>query len=132
MTVNVDIKKKELFRDSLNTNFGPDITGMNLTSPFYKRRIIMKLPPSTKFIIYLLRIKGPMNRKQIIRETMMPDRTVGYALKLLLENNLIQKEDPYVVIEGSSRRRGKTRKRDRRITNYNLVSPILPFEIADA
>ncbi|TFG05530.1 MAG: hypothetical protein EU536_01445 [Promethearchaeota archaeon] len=88
----------------------------------------MKLPPSAKFIVYLLKFKGSMNRKSIIQETMMPDRTVGFALKLLLEKSLIHKEQPdFNQRRGSSGRR--RRKRDRRITNYNLTNNLLPFDL---
>ncbi|MHA1265488.1 MAG: hypothetical protein ACTSRS_09660 [Candidatus Helarchaeota archaeon] len=103
--------------------------------PFFQQREIMKLPPSAKFILYLLKHKGAMNRKRIIQETMMPDRTVGFALKLLLEKRIIQKEDPKYAtndLQTSSIRRRKRRKQDRRITNYNLVSTILPYQLAEA
>ena len=99
--------------------------------PFYQQREIMKLPPSAKFILYLLKLKGPMNRKRIIQQTLMPDRTVGFALKLLLDKNLIYKEDPS---ESWKRTQGKRKRRrqDRRITNYNLVHAMLPYEMAEA
>ncbi|NVM55737.1 MAG: hypothetical protein HWN66_18705 [Candidatus Helarchaeota archaeon] len=98
--------------------------------PFYKQREIMKLPPSAKFILFLLKLKGSMNRKRIIQETMMPDRTVGFALKLLLDKNLIEKEragSKKSLVYGKRRRR----KQDRRIANYNLISTALPYEMAE-
>ena len=107
-------------------------TGLNhnrVSASFFQKRVIMKLPPSAKFIMYLLKFRGSMNRKRIIQETMMPDRTVGFALKLLLEKNLIRKEDPSLNPKPSTAGRRKRRKRDRRITNYNLINTILPFEI---
>ena len=100
--------------------------------PFYKQREILRLPPSAKFILYLLKLKGPMNRKRIIQETLMPDRTVGFALKLLLERNIVRKEDPSVSNRFTAHGRRKKRKIDRRITNYNLVHTMLPFELAEA
>jgi len=93
---------------------------------------IMRLSPSAKFILYLLKQKGPMNRKRIINETMMPDRTVGFALKMLLEKNLIEKVDLLNSLdynEGILNNRRKKHKLDHRITSYQIVSPILPFEI---
>ena len=104
-------------------------TERNLGSHFYQKREIMRLPPSAKFIMYLLRMKGAMNRKRIIQETLMPDRTVGFALKLLLEKNLIKKEDRDGIMNPSSGQRRRRHKRDRRITKYNLISSILPYEI---
>lgn len=100
--------------------------------PFYQQREILKLPPSAKFILYLLKLKGSMNRKRIIQETLMPDRTVGFALKMLLEKNIIQKEDPSVARRVSSQGRRKRHKQDRRITNYNLVNALLPYQLAEA
>ena len=110
-------------------DFEPNLKRNKISTSFFQKRLIMKLPPSAKFIMYLLKFRGSMNRKRIIQETMMPDRTVGFALKLLLEKNLIRKEDPSLNQKVSVNGRRKRRKRDRRITNYNLVNTILPFEI---
>lgn len=101
-------------------------------APFYQEREIMRLPPSAKFILYLLKLKGPMNRKRIIKETLMPDRTVGFALKLLLDKNLISKEDPTTSNGNSVTRQRRRQKQDRRITNYTLVSSIFPQEMISA
>ena len=100
--------------------------------PFYRERAIMKLPPSAKFILYLLKLKGSLNRKRIIQETMMPDRTVGFALKMLLDKGLIYKEDPSKSRQALTQGRRRRRKQDRRITNYNLVSSVFPYEMAEA
>ncbi len=109
-------------------NYKSGLSRHKVSSSFFQKREIMKLPPSAKFILYLLKFRGAMNRKRIIQETMMPDRTVGFALKLLLEKNLIRKEDPSLSQKTLATGRRKRRKRDRRITNYNLVNTILPFE----
>ena len=100
-------------------------------STFYQQRKIMKLPPSAKFIIYLLK-KGPMNRKRLIQETLMPDRTVGFALKLLLEEGFITKESSTFKTKKSSTEKSRRRRQDRRIINYNLVSSMFPPEMAEA
>ncbi|MHA1649259.1 MAG: hypothetical protein ACTSYB_03615 [Candidatus Helarchaeota archaeon] len=100
-------------------------------SPFFERRKIMKLPPSAKFILYLLKLKGPMNRKKIIQETLMPDRTVGFALKLLLEEGFIQKEDPDKIKATNMKSKRKRKKQDRRIIHYGLVNMMLPYEFAE-
>ncbi|MFX1296879.1 MAG: hypothetical protein ACFFD2_18735 [Promethearchaeota archaeon] len=101
-------------------------------SSFYEQRKIMKLPPSAKFILFLLKLKGPMNRKKIIQESLMPDRTIGFALKLLLDKGLIKKEDPNSTSKSSSKGKRKYRKQDRRITNYSLASIILPYEVVES
>jgi hypothetical protein len=96
--------------------------------PYYFKREISGLPPSAKFIIYLLKMKGVMNRKEIIQATLMPDRTVGFALKMLKEKSLIEITDPKTLNSGASQSRRKRRmKVDRRITNYNLSSSIMPY-----
>jgi predicted transcriptional regulator len=100
-------------------------------SPFYEERKVMKLPPSAKFIMYLLKLKGPMNRKRIIRETLMPDRTVGFALKLLLEEGFIKKEDPAITRKRTSEGKRRRKKIDHRITNYALTLPMFPYELAE-
>ncbi len=100
-------------------------------SPFDQQRKVMSLPPSAKFILYLLKLKGPMNRKKIILETLMPDRTVGFALKLLLEENFIEKQDQDEIDMTHSNGKRKRRRQDRRITNYNLTSAYFPYEMAE-
>jgi len=101
--------------------------------PYYLKREISSLPPSAKFIIYLLKNKGVMNRKEIILNTLMPDRTVGFALKLLKEKNLIEIADPKKLLnEREMPRRKRRMKIDRRITNYNLTSAVLPYLMGNA
>jgi DNA-binding transcriptional ArsR family regulator len=99
----------------------------HLPNGFYQRRELFKLPPSAKFILFLLKLKGPLNRKRIIQETMMPDRTVGFALKKLLEKELIEKVDLKDMPRRSSGKRRRRRRQDRRVTNYNLIPGLMPF-----
>ncbi|MHA1130643.1 MAG: hypothetical protein ACTSRC_17030 [Candidatus Helarchaeota archaeon] len=100
-------------------------------SPFYDQRRVMKLPPSAKFILYLLKLKGPMNRKRLIQETLMPDRTVGFALKLLLNEQIIEKEDPAAARQRLPKGKRKRKRQDRRITNYTLTSSMHTYEFAE-
>ncbi|MDD1776536.1 MAG: hypothetical protein LUQ65_00070 [Candidatus Helarchaeota archaeon] len=95
--------------------------------PYLQKREINQLPPSAKFIIYLLKMKGTLNRKEIIQNTLMPDRTVGFALKLLKEKSLIEIVDPRTLIPALSQRRKRRIKPDRRITNYKLVTTVVPY-----
>ncbi|MHA1309946.1 MAG: MarR family transcriptional regulator [Candidatus Helarchaeota archaeon] len=76
-------------------------------------RTIYNLPPSAKFILYVLNKKGATSRKDIIDETLLSSRTVGHALKLLLESKLIEKVKP-------SRDKPKSRI-DNRIVKYRLT-----------
>ncbi len=56
--------------------------------------IILNLPPSAKFIIYILDQRGKLNRKEIEKITLLPKRTIGYALKKLLKIGLVSKREP--------------------------------------
>jgi predicted DNA-binding protein (UPF0278 family) len=58
---------------------------------FQSYQKILDLPPAAKFILYILEIKQCMNRGDIIKETLLPKRTVGSALTVLLEENFIRK-----------------------------------------
>ncbi|HUY00250.1 MAG TPA: hypothetical protein VMV49_11885 [Candidatus Deferrimicrobium sp.] len=121
LDLNEDFLYQEVEHESPNT------TKIQEYQPsFYQHRVIMKLPPSAKFILYLLKLRGSMNRKRIIQNTMMPDRTVGFALKMLLEHQLIEKEDPTATTKRSTLKGRKSRRIDHRITNYTLVSKIIP------
>ena len=52
---------------------------------------LISLPPSSKFILYLLKRKGVLSQKQIIRKSLLPKRTVVYSLKKLAEQDFIRK-----------------------------------------
>jgi len=54
-------------------------------------RKIYNAPPSAKYIYRLLELIGPMSRTEIEEESLLPPRTVGYALRILLEKRLIIK-----------------------------------------
>ena len=53
---------------------------------------IENIPPSSKFILKILEYEGPLTQKQIVEKTMLPPRTVRYALNILLEKGLIVKK----------------------------------------
>ncbi|MBY8991246.1 MAG: MarR family transcriptional regulator [Candidatus Lokiarchaeota archaeon] len=52
---------------------------------------LLSLSPSGKFILYLLKRKGPLSQKDIIKRTLLSKRTVVYSLKKLYEANFIKK-----------------------------------------
>ncbi|MFX1455931.1 MAG: MarR family transcriptional regulator [Promethearchaeota archaeon] len=52
---------------------------------------LLSLPPSSKFILYLLKRGGPLTQKDIIKKTLLPKRTVVYSLRKLYEENFIKK-----------------------------------------
>ncbi len=58
----------------------------------YEEKInLYSLSPSSKFILYLLKQRGALNQMEILRKTLLPKRTVAYALKKLQDNNFIRK-----------------------------------------
>ncbi len=52
---------------------------------------LFSLSPSSKFILYLLKQRGPLRQQEIIEKTLLPKRTTAYALKKLQEKNFIKK-----------------------------------------
>lgn len=52
---------------------------------------LFSLSPSSKFILYLLKQRGPLKQQEIIEKTLLPKRTAAYALKKLQEQNFIKK-----------------------------------------
>ncbi|MFW9923192.1 MAG: MarR family transcriptional regulator [Candidatus Thorarchaeota archaeon] len=71
--------------------------------------ILRTLPPSANFVFYVLDRLGPMPRHQILSETKLPDRTIGYALDSLLKSGLVVR-----ISDG----------KDGRIKIYQIPSPI--------
>lgn len=49
------------------------------------------MPPSAKFVLKMLELKGPMSAKELADETMLPERTVRHALSELLRRGLVRK-----------------------------------------
>ena len=60
-------------------------------SNYQERRNLYSLSPSSKFILYVLQQRGPLNQKEILRRTLLPKRTVAYSLKKLQDNHFIRK-----------------------------------------
>jgi len=60
-------------------------------SNYKEKKELISLAPSSKFILYLLKQRGPLNRKEILSRTLLPKRTVAYALKKLREKEFIVK-----------------------------------------
>ncbi len=52
---------------------------------------LQSLPPSAKFVYRMLEIEGPMSVKDLAAKTLLPERTVRYALNILLEKGLIDR-----------------------------------------
>jgi len=59
---------------------------------YVDKKKLISLSPSSKFILYLLKHKGPMKQGDILKRTLLPKRTVAYSLKKLQEENFIKKK----------------------------------------
>lgn len=58
----------------------------------YEQKLdLFSLSPSSKFILYLLKQRGPLMQQEIIEKTLLPKRTIAYALKKLQEKNFVKK-----------------------------------------
>lgn len=60
-------------------------------SSYEERMNLFSLSPSSKFILYILKQKGPLNQKAILKKTLLPKRTIAYSLKKLQLNNFVKK-----------------------------------------
>lgn len=60
-------------------------------SNYEEKNSLYSLSPSSKFILYLLKQRGPLSQIEILKKTLLPKRTTAYALKKLQENNFIKK-----------------------------------------
>jgi NAD+ kinase len=49
------------------------------------------LPPSAKLILKTLEYEGELTQKEIIEETLLPARTVRYALAILISDRIVEK-----------------------------------------
>ncbi len=53
--------------------------------------VYKSIPPSAKTVYDLIKNQGPITAKDIQNECKLAPRTVRYALKILLDSNLIQR-----------------------------------------
>jgi DNA-binding MarR family transcriptional regulator len=56
-----------------------------------EKQDLISLAPSSKFILYVLKQRGPLSRNEILDKTLLPKRTVAYALQNLIEKNFIKR-----------------------------------------
>jgi DNA-binding MarR family transcriptional regulator len=51
---------------------------------------LSELPPSAKLVAKVLEIDSPLSQGELAEESLLPDRTVRYALNRLGEENLVE------------------------------------------
>jgi DNA-binding MarR family transcriptional regulator len=59
-----------------------------LTEAEYRERL-RDLPPSAKLVAKVLEIESPLSQGQVAEESLLPDRTVRYALNRLEDEELV-------------------------------------------
>ena len=59
-----------------------------LTDPEFRERL-RELPPSAKLVAKVLEGDAPLSQGQLAEESLLPDRTVRYALNRLEESDLV-------------------------------------------
>jgi DNA-binding MarR family transcriptional regulator len=59
-----------------------------LTETEYRDRL-RELPPSAKLVAKVLETDAPLSQGQLAEESLLPDRTVRYALNRLEESDLV-------------------------------------------
>ncbi|MFX1597196.1 MAG: MarR family transcriptional regulator [Promethearchaeota archaeon] len=79
---------------------------MNIIKDSLTEQRLISLPPSCKFILYLLKRNGPLTQENIMRRSLLPKRTVVYSLRKLYDLNFIRKYGD---------------KRDKRIRFYEIL-----------
>ena len=60
-------------------------------SNYEEKTNLYSLSPSSKFILYLLKQRGPLSQMEILKKSLLPKRTVAYALRKLQDNHFIRK-----------------------------------------
>lgn len=60
----------------------------NLTTAEYREEL-QELPPSAKLVAKVLEIESPLSQGQVADESLLPDRTVRYALNRLEDKELV-------------------------------------------
>lgn len=53
---------------------------------------LLRIPPSAKLIIKILEYEGPLTYRDLVRRTMMPERTIRHALSVLISRRLVAKK----------------------------------------
>jgi DNA-binding MarR family transcriptional regulator len=61
----------------------------SLSKQEYRDRL-RELPPSAKLVAKILETDGPLSQGRLAEESLLPDRTVRYALNRLEESDLVE------------------------------------------
>ena len=53
---------------------------------------LFSMPPSSKLLLKILEYEGAMSQKELVKKTLLPDRTVRLAMTHLLEKGIVKKK----------------------------------------
>ncbi|WP_115862724.1 MarR family transcriptional regulator [Halorussus litoreus] len=67
----------------------PDETAVSEQSAEDFRENLRELPPSAKLVAKVLEMEAPLSQGQLAEESLLPDRTVRYALNRLEDEELV-------------------------------------------
>lgn len=69
----------------------PDEVPPELSEAEYRERL-RELPPSAKLVARVLKTEGPLAQGELAEESLLPERTVRYALNRLEERDLVDRQ----------------------------------------
>ncbi|WP_251329888.1 helix-turn-helix domain-containing protein [Haloplanus pelagicus] len=72
----------------MSTRAADAVDDDRLTTAEYRERL-RELPPSAKLVAKVLEGKSPLSQGQLAEESLLPDRTVRYALNRLEESGIV-------------------------------------------
>lgn len=53
---------------------------------------LLKIPPSAKLILKTLEYEGPLTHRELVRKTMLPERTIRQALAILIGKGMVKRK----------------------------------------
>ena len=53
---------------------------------------LLKMPPSAKLVLKTLEYEGPLGQRELVKKTLLPERTARLALSILLEKGLVKRK----------------------------------------
>ncbi|MBX0321907.1 winged helix-turn-helix domain-containing protein [Halomicroarcula sp. F13] len=73
----------------MSTTTTEDVTASPFTEDEFRERL-RELPPSAKLVAKVLEDDAPLSQGQLAESSLLPDRTVRYALNRLEESELVE------------------------------------------
>lgn len=53
---------------------------------------LLKMPPSAKLVLKTLEYEGPLGQRELVKKTLLPERTARLALTILLQKGLVKRK----------------------------------------